>query len=91
MSVSILVVDDEPNVAELYQQRFSRETRLGRYVSHYAASGAEALDRLAVEIEPTPVAVLSDIDMPGMDGLQLLDEIKRRLPQPASHDGDRLR
>jgi len=91
MSVSILVVDDEPDVAELFRQRFRRETRQGTYVLHYATSGTEALDRLAGEIEPTLVAVLSDINMPGMDGLQLLDEIKRRLPQPASHDGDRLR
>jgi CheY-like chemotaxis protein len=80
MSVSILVVDDEPDVAELFRQRFRRETRQGTYVLHYAASGAEALDRLAGEIEPTLVAVLSDINMPGMDGLQLLGQIKRRFP-----------
>ena len=47
---------------------------------HYATSGAEALDRLAGEIEPTLVAVLCDINMPGMDGLQLLGEIKQRFP-----------
>jgi len=80
MSVSILGVDDEPDVAELFRQRFRRETRQGTYVLHYAASGAEALDRLAGEIQPTLVAVLSDINMPGMDGLQLLAEIKQRRP-----------
>ena len=80
MSVSILVVDDEPDVAELFRQRFRRETRQGTYVLHYAASGTEALDRLAAEIEPTLIAVLSDINMPGMDGLQLLTEIKQRRP-----------
>jgi len=80
MSVSILVVDDEPDVAELFRQRFRRETRQRKYVLHYATSGAEALDRLAGEIEPTLVAVLSDINMPGMDGLQLLGEIKQRFP-----------
>jgi CheY-like chemotaxis protein len=80
MSVSILVVDDEPDVAELFRQRFRRETRQGKYVLHYATSGAEALDRLAGEIEPTRVAVLSDINMPGMDGLELLGEIKQRFP-----------
>jgi CheY-like chemotaxis protein len=68
MSVSILVVDDEPEMVELFRQRFRRETRRGTYVLHYATSGAEALDRLAAEIEPTLVAVLSDINMPGMDG-----------------------
>ena len=80
MSVSILVVDDEPDVAELFRQRFRGETRQGKYVLHYAASGAEALDRLAGEIEPPLVAVLSDINMPDMDGLELLGEIKQRFP-----------
>jgi CheY-like chemotaxis protein len=80
MSVSILVVDDEPDVAEMFRQRFRREAREGTYVMHFAASGAEALDRLAGKIQPTLVAVLSDINMPGMDGLQLLAEIKQRFP-----------
>ena len=80
MSVSILVVDDEADVAELFRQRFRRETRQGTYVIHYAASGAEALDRLAADIEPTLLAVLSDINIPEMDGLQLLAEIKQRFP-----------
>jgi CheY-like chemotaxis protein len=64
-------VDDEPDVAELFRQRFRRETRQRTYVLHYAGSGDEALDRLAGEIEPTLLAVLSDINMPGMDGLTL--------------------
>ena len=80
MSVSILVVDDEPDVADLFRQQFRRETRQGTYVMHFASSGAEALDRLAEEIEPALIAVLSDINMPGMDGLELLAEIKRRFP-----------
>ena len=52
MSVSILVVDDEPDVADLFRQQFRREARQGTYVVHFAASGAEAMDRLAKEIEP---------------------------------------
>ena len=78
---SILVVDDEPDVADLFRQHFRREARQGIYVMHFAASGAEALDRPAGEIQPQLVAVLSDINMPRMDGLQLLAEIKRRFPE----------
>ena len=44
MSVSILVVDDEPDVAEMFRQRFRREARNGTYVLHFAYSGEEALD-----------------------------------------------
>ena len=80
MSVSILVVDDEPDVADLFRQRFRRQTRQGTYVMHFATSGLEALDRLAEEIQPAIVAVLSDINMPGTDGLELLGKIKQRRP-----------
>jgi CheY-like chemotaxis protein len=80
MSGSILIVDDEPDVADLFRQCFRREARQGTYVMHFATSGAEALDRLAAGIQPTLVAVLSDINMPGMDGLQLLAEVTRRFP-----------
>jgi CheY-like chemotaxis protein len=78
VSVSILVVDDEPDVAELFRQRFRRETRQGTYVMHFAASGDQALELLADEIRPELIVILSDINMPGMDGLQLLGEIKQR-------------
>src|SRR5438094_5677619 len=80
MSVSILVVDDEPDVAELFRQRFRREARQGTYVLHFASSGEEALQQLAHEIEPQLIVILSDINMPGMDGLALLREVKRRRP-----------
>src|SRR6266516_5841535 len=80
MSASILVVDDEPDVAELFRQRFRRETRQGTYVMHFAASGEQALERLAGEIEPQLIVILSDINMPGMDGLTLLGEVKRSHP-----------
>ena len=80
MSVSILVVDDEPDVADLFRQRFRREARDGTYVMHFANSGEAALSQLSNGIEPTLIAVLSDINMPGMDGLQLLAEINQRRP-----------
>ena len=80
MSASILVVDDEPDVAELFRQQFRQEVRRGDYVMHFAASGEQALERLAGEIEPQLIVILSDINMPGMDGLTLLHEVKQRLP-----------
>ena len=80
MSASILVVDDEPDVAELFRQRFRRETRQGTYVLHFAASGEEALNTLTNGVRPELIVILSDINMPGMDGLTLLREIKTRRP-----------
>ena len=80
MSVSILVVDDETDVADLFRQHFRREARNGTYVMHFANSGDEALQLLDEAIEPDLLAILSDINMPGMDGLQLLGKIKQRFP-----------
>ncbi len=80
MSVSILVVDDEPDVADVFRQRFRREMRQGTYVMHFASSGEQALRKLSTGIEPALIALLSDINMPGMDGLQLLAEIKQGWP-----------
>jgi CheY-like chemotaxis protein len=56
MSPSIVVVDDEPDVAEVFRQRFRREARQG---VHFAASGVEALDRLAGGIDPELLVILS--------------------------------
>ena len=81
MTVSILIVDDEPDVDFLFRQRFRRETREGAYVLHFALSGREALQRLEDHIEPQLIVILSDINMPGMDGLALLREIKTRRPE----------
>jgi CheY-like chemotaxis protein len=80
MSVSILVVDDEPDVADLFRQHFRREARNGTYVMHFANSGEEALDKLSAGIEPQLIVILSDINMPVMNGLELLREIKTRRP-----------
>ena len=78
MSLSILIVDDEPDVAELFRQRFRREVRQGLYVLHFAYSADDALEKLDTGIRPQLIVILSDINMPGMDGLTLLREIKRR-------------
>jgi CheY-like chemotaxis protein len=80
MSVSILVIDDEPDVGDLFRQRFRRETRDGTYVIHFATSGAEALDSLRKGVQPRLIVILSDINMPEMDGLAVLGEIKKLWP-----------
>ena len=80
MSVSILIVDDEADVAELFRQQFRREVRQNLYVLHFASSGEDALAKLGEGIRPQLIVILSDINMPGMDGLTLLTEIKRRWP-----------
>jgi CheY-like chemotaxis protein len=68
MGVSILVVDDEPDIADLFRQRFRREVRDGTYVMHFAGSGDEALNQLANEIEPRLIVLLSDINCRGWTG-----------------------
>jgi CheY-like chemotaxis protein len=78
MSVSILVVDDEADVADLFRQQFRREVRQGQYVIHFAQSAEEALDKLGDGISPKLIVVYSDINMPGMDGLNLLRQVKER-------------
>ena len=78
MSVSILVVDDEADVAELFRQQFRREVRQGHYVMHFAQSAEEALGKLEDGVQPELVVVLSDINMPGMDGLGLLRKVKEQ-------------
>jgi CheY-like chemotaxis protein len=81
VSVSILVVDDEADIVELFRQRFRRELRRGDYVLHFAESGEDALRQLGDGVRPEVVLVLSDINMPGMDGLDLLEAIKQRWPE----------
>ena len=78
--VALKVLTPGTLVNETARQRFRRETRQGSYVMHFAASGEQALDLLAGEIQPTLIVILSDINMPGMDGLTLLGETKQRFP-----------
>src|ERR1700738_1245744 len=63
-----------------FRQRFRRETRQGTYVMHFANSGEQALSKLSDGIESDLIVLLSDINMPGMHGLQLLTENKHGWP-----------
>lgn len=77
---TILVVDDEPDLEQLVMQRFRRQVKSGEFKFHFAADGEEALTLL--EAQPDVDLVLSDINMPRMDGLTLLNclkEIDRQL------------
>jgi CheY-like chemotaxis protein len=59
---------------------YRREVRSGTYVMHFATSGEDALQKLEKGIEPQLIVILSDINMPGMDGLTLLGRIKQHFP-----------
>ncbi len=80
MTVSILVVDDEPDVVDLFKRRFRRELRRGEYFMHFADSGEAALQQLTAGVRPEMMLILSDINMPGMNGLELLKEVKEMWP-----------
>lgn len=74
------MVDDEPDAAPLFRQRFRREVRSGQVNLKTASSGEEALLVLQDFHKHLPLLILSDINMPGMDGLTLLVEIRRLYP-----------
>ena len=76
----IMVVDDEKDVEMLYRQRFRRELREGTLELHFAFSGEEALTTLDRLSPLNIVFILSDINMPGMTGLELLKIVKERYP-----------
>ncbi|ANC92060.1 response regulator [Azospirillum humicireducens] len=81
MTLGILVVDDEPDVEDLFRQRFRAELRRGELVLHFAVSAEQALRNLNEGLQPEAVLVLSDINMPGMSGLEFLQHVKANLPQ----------
>lgn len=80
MSVLILVVDDEPDVADLFRQQFRRELRSGRFTMAFAQSAVEALERVSASDGTSLILVFSDINMPGMSGLELLPLVRRARP-----------
>ena len=80
MSGLILVVDDEPDVADLFRQQFRKELRDSRFVMEFAHSATDALERVHAAEAAKLILILSDINMPGMSGLDLLP--RARLARP---------
>lgn len=78
--MKILFVDDERDVEALFRQKFRKEIKSGQLELAFAFSGQEALELLSSDNPPKFVYVFSDINMPGMSGLELLGEIKSRFP-----------
>jgi CheY-like chemotaxis protein len=80
MSLLILVVDDEPDVEVLFRQQFRHDLRAGRFTMEFAQSGDSALKRLVEAQGVSIILILSDINMPGMSGLELLPKAKAARP-----------
>ncbi len=79
--MKFLVVDDEHDVEMLFMQKFRKEIRSGLIELEFAFSGQDALDRLHSIQPPDVLYIFSDINMPGMSGLELLDKVKSEFPQ----------
>jgi CheY-like chemotaxis protein len=80
VNVLVLVVDDEPDVEALFRQQFRRDLRAQRFVMDFAISANDALARIAGTIEQSLILVLSDINMPGMTGLEMLPKVREMRP-----------
>ena len=80
MSLVILVVDDEPDVEVLFRQQFRRELRAGRFAMEFAQSAPMALQRITNAGDESLILILSDVNMPGMSGLELLPKVKAIRP-----------
>ena len=80
MSVLVLVVDDEPDVEALFRQQFRRDLRAQRFMMDFANSAADALRCVASTIGQSLILILSDINMPGMRGLEMLPKVKEMRP-----------
>jgi CheY-like chemotaxis protein len=80
VNLMILVVDDEPDVEQLFRQQFRRDLRAGRFAMEFAQSAAIALERITEAKDQSLILILSDINMPGMSGLDLLPKAKAVRP-----------
>jgi CheY-like chemotaxis protein len=80
MNALILVVDDEPDIEMLFRQHFRRDLRARRFDMEFASSAQDALDVIGKENGRKIILLLSDINMPGMSGLDLLPTVKQARP-----------
>ena len=80
MTLLILVVDDEPDVELLFRQQFRRDLRAGRFTMDFAQSAPSALQCIHAAEGGSLILILSDINMPGMTGLELLPRAKAARP-----------
>ena len=80
MNTYILVVDDEPDVESLFRQQFRRDIRSGRLLMEFADSALNALERAKTIPDPSLILILSDINMPGMSGLEMLPKVRAARP-----------
>ena len=81
MSILVLVVDDEPDVEALFRQQFRRDLRAQRFIMDFANSAPDALARVGDTTEHSLILILSDINMPGMTGLEMLPKVKEIRPE----------
>ena len=80
MNLLILVVDDEPDVEVLFRQHFRRDLRASRFTMEFAQSAPLALQRINDASDRSLILILSDINMPGMTGLDLLPKARPDVP-----------
>jgi CheY-like chemotaxis protein len=81
VTVLVLVVDDEPDVEALFRQQFRRDLRAQRFMMDFASSAADALSRVSATVGQSLILILSDINMPGMTGLEMLPKVKAMRPE----------